>query len=140
MALEAIADSGREAYDETYDEAYDFAIEGREPFQVDMRPMVRQIVNDMQGGESVNRIAARFHNTLVNVADDMCSRMRASTGLTRVCLAGGCFQNVRLLSSCVQRLRHGGFEVFFPQQVPINDGGIAFGQAAIACELTRRDG
>ncbi|HEY4358542.1 MAG TPA: carbamoyltransferase HypF [Acidobacteriaceae bacterium] len=130
MALEAIADGA--------DEAYDFTIEEREPLQVDMRRMVRQIVDDLQRGDAAGWIAARFHNTLVAVVVDVCSRMRRATGLSRVCLSGGCFQNVRLLCGCLYALRVDGFEVFFQQQVPANDGGIALGQAAIACEMLRR--
>jgi hydrogenase maturation protein HypF len=127
MALEAIADGA--------DEVYDFAIEGRKPVQVDMRPMVRQIVDDVQRGDPSGRISARFHNTLIAVVGQVCTRMRVETGLGRVCLSGGCFQNVRLLSGCLRTLRSDGFEVFFQQQVPTNDGGISLGQAAVACEL-----
>jgi hydrogenase maturation protein HypF len=129
MALEAIADGA--------DEVYDFVIEGRKPIQVDMRPMVRQIVDDLQRGEPASRISARFHNTLIAVVGEVCARMRMETGLRRVCLSGGCFQNIRLLSGCLRTLRSDGFEVFFQQQVPTNDGGIALGQAAVACELLR---
>jgi hydrogenase maturation protein HypF len=129
-ALEAIADSSSEAYE--------FAIAGTRPAQVDMRPTVRQIVEERQGGVPVSAIAARFHNTLVEVVGEVCVRMRQQTGLTRVCLSGGCFQNARLLGGCVHRLRSDAFEVFFQQQVPANDGGIALGQAAIASALLRR--
>lgn len=127
MALEAISGSA--------DEIYDFAIEGGAPFQVDMRPMVRQIVHDVEGGRPPSGSAARFHNTLVAAAAKACDRIRIETGLQRVCLSGGCFQNMRLLRGCVRALEAGGFEVFFQQQIPCNDGGIALGQAAIANEL-----
>lgn len=130
MALEAIADGANEAYN--------FTIEGQRPSQVDMRQMVREIVDDVQRGEPANKISARFHNTLVKVVGGVCARMRKDTGLRRVCLSGGCFQNVRLLQACLHTLRSDNFEVFFQQQVPCNDGGIAFGQAAVACELLRR--
>jgi hydrogenase maturation protein HypF len=130
MALEAIADDATEAYD--------FSIDGHKPLQVDMRPMVRQIVDDVDRGVKQSTMAARFHNTLVRVVGDVCARMREETGLQRVCLSGGCFQNVRFLSGCLQTLRSNGFKVFFQQQVPCNDGGIALGQAAIAHGLMRR--
>jgi len=129
MALEAIAESA--------DGTYEFAIGGKGPAEVDMRPMVRQIVGAVRRGGPTGRISGRFHNTLVAVVADVCERMRRSTGLERVCLSGGCFQNVRLLRGCVKALRANGFQVYFQQQVPTNDGGIAFGQAAIACELLR---
>jgi hydrogenase maturation protein HypF len=127
MMLEAVA--------EAVEGLYGFSIEGEGPAQVDMRPMVRQIVGDIQRGESASRISARFHNTLIAVAADVCECMRRSSGLKTVCLSGGCFQNVRLLSGCLEALRARGFDVYFQQRVPANDGGIAFGQAAVACEL-----
>ena len=130
IALESLATSATEAYD--------YAIDGRDPAQVDMRLMVRQIVDELRRGEPASAISARFHNTLAMVVCDVCVRMRRATGLTRVCLSGGCFQNVRLLSACVDELRARGFQVFYQRAVPANDGGIALGQAAVACELLRR--
>jgi len=130
MTLEAIADDG--------EGVYDFAVHGLRPLEIDMRPMVLQIVNAVERRESAGRIAARFHNTLIAVVGEICERIRKDTGLSRVCLSGGCFQNVRLLRGSLQTLRASGFEVFFQQQVPANDGGIALGQAAIASELLRR--
>jgi hypothetical protein len=52
MALEAIADDA--------DQAYDFAVQGRKPVQVDMRPMVRQILGQLESGEPASRISGRF--------------------------------------------------------------------------------
>jgi hydrogenase maturation protein HypF len=49
-----------------------------------------------------------------------------------VCLSGGTFQNLRLVSRTAGLLREAGFEVFLHAAVPPNDGGIALGQAAIA--------
>ena len=52
--------------------------------------------------------------------------------LRTVCLSGGVFQNRRLASTLLRRLARDGFEVFINRQVPVNDGGISYGQAAIA--------
>jgi hydrogenase maturation protein HypF len=52
-----------------------------------------------------------------------------------VCLSGGTFQNVYLLSRTVQLLREEGFEVYTHAAVPPNDGGLSLGQAAIASRL-----
>jgi hydrogenase maturation protein HypF len=134
MVLEAIAAEG--ADDE---KRYDFTITGQTPAQVDMRPMVRQIVRDVEQARPAGVIAARFHNTLIAVAAEVCRRMRNDFGLSRVCLSGGCFQNLRLLRGCVETLRADNFELFFQRQVPANDAGISLGQAAIACELIRRE-
>ncbi|MDR3735562.1 MAG: carbamoyltransferase HypF [Acidobacteriaceae bacterium] len=127
MELEAIAS-------EELTERYEIAMASGE---VDLRPMVRQIVQDVAAGVDQPRIAARFHNTLVVVAVEMSRQMKQQFGLRRVCLSGGCFQNLRLLSGCVQSLRADGFEVFYQRKVPANDGGISLGQAAVACEIIR---
>jgi len=96
-------------------------------------------VEDVQHGEAQAAIAARFHTTVTAVIVEVCRRMRSDLQLHRVCLSGGCFQNVLLLESCLRALRENGFEVFFQRVVPANDGGISLGQAAIACELLRRE-
>ena len=117
--------------------AYSFALGGTAPVEVDLRPMIRQIVEDVERGEDRRRIAARFHTTLVEVIAAVCTRMRDELGLQRVCLSGGCFQNARLLEGTVVVLRERGFDIFFQREVPANDGGISVGQAAIACEMLR---
>lgn len=131
MALEAIASHMTE-------ERYDFTITAQSPAQIDFRPMIRQIVSDLRLGTPIGRIAGRFHNTLVAAALAVCHDIRNRLGLGRICLSGGCFQNARLLRQMVETLRTNGFEVFHHRDIPANDGGISFGQAAIACELIRR--
>lgn len=121
-----------------HDASYEFGLAGEGPLEVDLRAMVRAIVVDLEGRESTAVIATRFHNTLARVIVEVCGRMREASGLSRVCLSGGCFQNVKLLRGAVDGLRKAGFEVYFHSQVPANDGGISLGQAAIACERIRR--
>jgi hydrogenase maturation protein HypF len=64
----------------------------------------------------------------------MCLRMRRESGIGRVCLSGGTFQNMRLLTLAARALRASGFELFLHRKVPPNDGGTALGQAMIAAE------
>jgi len=135
MELEAIAEGDGESYG--------FALQPGakgSAMQVDLRPMIRAMVQEMQNGVRMSTMAARFHHTLVEVAIAVSLRMRDELGLTRVCLGGGCFQNMRLLDGCVTGLRAQGFDVFYPVDVPANDGGIALGQAAIAAEVMRSRG
>jgi hydrogenase maturation protein HypF len=135
MMLEAAADDAPERVSA---EPYPFDIAGDAPADVDLRRMIRAIVEDVRHGEQQNRIAARFHATLVAIIVEVCRRVRSTTQLGRVCLSGGCFQNALLLAGSVQALRADGFEVFTHREVPANDGGISLGQAAIACEILRR--
>lgn len=133
MGLEAIAADG---VHEPYVAAMDQSTSG--PVTVDTREMIWQIAEDMGHGVSPSIISARFHQTLIHTIIEVCRRIRWQTGLDRVCLSGGCFQNVRLLKGSVDGLKADGFAVYFPQRVPANDGGISLGQAIIACELVRR--
>ena len=48
-----------------------------------------------------------------------------------VVLTGGCFQNTLLLGQAVQLLRAQGRGVFWPRRLPVNDGSLAAGQAAV---------
>ncbi|MEQ8215519.1 MAG: hypothetical protein ABRQ30_04425, partial [Smithellaceae bacterium] len=62
---------------------------------------------------------------------------KGETGIERVALSGGCFQNRILLSKSVTELENAGFSVYFHKQVPANDGGIALGQAVVAASLIK---
>ncbi len=77
-------------------------------------------------------ISARFHNTVGAIVTDVCSAARQKTGVGRVALSGGCFQNVYLLGRTIDALESRGFDVLTHHLVPANDGGIALGQAVIA--------
>ena len=124
IELEAIADGSCE-------ERYEFEISGED---VDFRPMMERIVKETAAPAVV---AARFHNTLAEAIHEMCLRMRQESGLNRVCLSGGTFQNVYLLTRAVAGLRRHGFEVFLHSEVPPNDGGLSLGQAVIGSRLCR---
>jgi hydrogenase maturation protein HypF len=112
--------------------AYPFEIDAGAPFQVDLRAAIRAIVHDVEGGGEIGEISARFHLTVARVIVACCQRIGESSGLNRVCLSGGAFQNLRLLGHTVASLREKHFEVFIHRRVPTNDGGLALGQAVIA--------
>jgi hydrogenase maturation protein HypF len=61
-------------------------------------------------------------------------------GFDTVVLSGGCFQNAVLLGQTARRLREAGFAVLIPSNVPMNDGGLALGQAVIAATRLLDDG
>jgi hydrogenase maturation protein HypF len=103
---------------------------------ISFRPMVRALVSDQQSGVPLPVISARFHNTLVAVAETVAHKMRAHYGTRTVVLTGGVFQNRYLLERCEDRLEADGFRVFSPLAVPANDAGIALGQMAVAARKT----
>ena len=77
-------------------------------------------------------LAAAFQATIAEVTRELLSDARARTGLRTVCLSGGVFQNRRLASALLRELASDGFEPNINRQVPVNDGGVSYGQAAIA--------
>ena len=121
-------------------ESYPFEIGANSPWEIDMRPAIERLVQEIQVKVSVSLIAAKFHNTLVAVIVEVCRRLRETDGLNLVCLSGGTFQNAYLLGRLVPALRECGFEVYLNRKVPINDGGIALGQAAVANAIVQHGG
>ncbi len=109
------------------DEAYPAPLSSDSPRQADWGPMIAQILADTAAGVSPCLISARFHNTLAA----WIVQAARQVGLGRVVLTGGCFQNRYLTERAVRALRQAGFEAYWHQQVPPNDGGIALGQMAV---------
>jgi hydrogenase maturation protein HypF len=118
---------------------YPFQVEYTDPWQVDVRPMIESVVRELQEGETVGAIAARFHNTLAVMIAEVCRELRRRESLNKVCLSGGTFQNMFLLDGTLAALADYNFEVFLHEKVPPNDGGISLGQAVIANAAIRKE-
>ncbi|HQZ15407.1 MAG TPA: carbamoyltransferase HypF [Vicinamibacteria bacterium] len=116
------------ALDVDDDTHYPFGFEGE---ALDWAPMITALEGDRSSGLPVSRMARRFHNTLTEMIVTVAKR----EGLPRVCLTGGCFQNLILAEGTIERLKASGITPYWHQRVPPNDGGIALGQlvAAAAC-------
>jgi hydrogenase maturation protein HypF len=91
--------------------------------------VVAAVHDDLAAGRPREAIAAAFHETIARAAADSCAEADAQG---KVVLSGGSFQNLRLLASTSARLQQHGFEVLLHRTVPPNDGGISYGQAAVA--------
>ena len=100
--------------------------------QLDLRPLIRQVVADCRAGRDREEIALAFHLAMAAGLRAVCENLRAETGLETVALSGGVFQNALLLTEAVATLTKAGFRVLHHRLVPPNDGGISLGQAAIA--------
>jgi hydrogenase maturation protein HypF len=74
-------------------------------------------------------LSMKFHRTVAALIREAARWARREAGIDRVVLSGGVFQNRLLLDLTLAELETEGFRVAVPQWVPINDGGIAFGQA-----------
>jgi len=98
------------------------------PWVLDWGPLIRGVVQDARAQLPPGGIAARAHNTLVEAIVQVAQR----GGERRVVLTGGCFQNRYLTEQAVARLQAAGFQPYWHQRVPPNDGGIALGQVVAA--------
>ena len=111
--------------------ALDFEREG-ELLRFDWRGMICEIVRERERGTDGGTIAARFMNTLLDAAVRQCLYARELSGLERVVLSGGCFQNLYLLRRLPAMLEQEGFTVFRHRRVSPNDEGLSLGQILIA--------
>lgn len=116
---------------------FEFIAEGQ-AFKVCMNNTINSIIKDLQAGVPKEVIASRFHETIANVVLEACIRISKYTGLNKVVLSGGVFQNMILLDKCVTKLEGRGFNVYLHSRVPSNDGGIALGQAVMAIARVSR--
>jgi len=91
--------------------------------------LIRAVHDDREAGRRAPEIAAAFHEGVAAAAASVCAE---TTDLRTVVLSGGSFQNLRLLGSTRSRLEQLGYRVLTHRLVPPNDGGISYGQAAIA--------
>jgi hydrogenase maturation protein HypF len=110
------------------DKVYQFEVTDDLPCIVDWTPMIPEILIDLQKGQPIGNISAKFHNTLTESIVAVARKI----GETRILLTGGCFQNRYLVERSVGRLLDAGFRPYWHQRVPPNDGGIALGQAVAA--------
>ncbi len=100
---------------------------------VDWRPALEAAIADFRKGASPGAISAAVHAGLVEAMAAVAER----AGIARVVLTGGCFQNVRLTEAAIAALGSAGFDVFWHERVPPNDGGLAVGQAVWASWMAK---
>ena len=110
------------------------------PLVMDARPLVRALVDDLDAGVDAGTIAARFHNALAATTAHGCTLAAERASTDTVVLSGGVFQNRRLLGRTASLLSDGGLRVLTPELLPPNDGGIAYGQLAVAAARVAADG
>jgi len=120
MRLEALVDA-------SFEETYTIEIADK----ISFKNMFLGIMDDLKMQLPKEKIAAKFHNTLVSVIVEQVCKMREIYHIDKICLSGGTFQNKYLLEKIEIALRNINFEVFIPEKFPVNDAGIALGQLYI---------
>lgn len=99
---------------------------------LDPQPLIESLLNGIEAGTPADRLALEFHiaitHATTHIACEICNRENLDT----VALSGGVFMNRLLLQLLTHELKNAGLAVLVPHTVPVNDGCIAYGQAAIA--------
>jgi hydrogenase maturation protein HypF len=121
--------------------AYRYHIDrSTQPMEIDLRPAVCSLVEDLLDGVRTPLISARFHNTITAATVGMvrdAATVLGTRARPAVVLTGGCFQNAYLAERASAALTR-DFDVYLHRDVPPGDGGIALGQAVIAAALVER--
>jgi hydrogenase maturation protein HypF len=103
-------------------------------------PLLTALDERRLAGDDVGILATRFHESVAAGTASLVERVAEVTGLRTIVLAGGVFQNARLLSRLTARLTASGFVVLVPRTLSPNDGAISFGQAALAAAILHDEG
>jgi hydrogenase maturation protein HypF len=127
IELEAACDPGERGF-------YDLPVDGAE---LDARPLIHAVLADVQGRVPVGTVAARFHNAVARATVTACARAASTAGTEVVVLSGGVFANRRLLETTVAGVAAAGLRALVPALLPPGDGGISYGQAAVAAAQQR---
>ena len=96
------------------------------------KPLFEALLEGTRAGVPAGRLALDFHVTIARVSARIASEICTREGLDTVALSGGVFMNRLLLQLLTRELKSRGLTALVPHSVPVNDGCIAYGQAAIA--------
>lgn len=102
------------------------------PLILNPKPLFEALLSRIETGESADRLALDFHIAIARSSARIAREICAREGIDTVALSGGVFMNRLLLQLFTHELKDAGLAVLVPHAVPVNDGCIAYGQAAIA--------
>ena len=106
--------------------------------EFDTRPVLADLFNGLERGEPAEDLAWFFHDAVASGFAAMAQRVSEQTDIRTVGLSGGVFCNGLLTALMVERLECYGLEVLVHKRVPPNDGGLAYGQAAVVAARRQR--
>lgn len=101
-------------------------------FTMDTGELLATLLAGLKNNTAPEQLAYAFHLAIADLASAAVTDAKQRTGINTVALSGGVFMNRLLLQTVVRQLEEQGFVVLVPRNVPVNDGCIAYGQAAIA--------
>lgn len=125
-------------------DGYPITIEGGdweklEPMRMKVAPLWAELLHDLRSGLSNARVAARFHAGVANAFTRAAAAARAATAIGTVALSGGVMHNRRLARLLRSGLEAEGFQVYQHRRVSPGDGGLSYGQAAVAAAKLKKN-
>ena len=99
---------------------------------LDPKPLFEALLSGIEAGVPADKLALDFHIAIARASARIASEICAREGIDIVALSGGVFMNRLLLRLLTRELKDAGLAVLVPHTVPVNDGCIAYGQAAVA--------
>ena len=99
---------------------------------LDPQPLFEALLEGIEAGVPTGRLALGFHIAIARASARIASEICAREGIDTVALSGGVFMNRLLLRLLTRELKDAGLAALVPRTVPVNDGCIAYGQAAVA--------
>lgn len=102
------------------------------PLILNPKPLFEALLSRIETGESADRLALGFHIAIARSSARIAREICARESIDTVALSGGVFMNRLLLQLLTHDLKDAGLAVLVPHAVPVNDGCIAYGQAAVA--------
>ena len=106
---------------------------------LDVAPVFKAMLDDMQAGVPIGQIACWFHDAFVRVIMDMAELVRAVYGISLVALGGGVFMNRYLIERTLVQLQERGFTVALNKDLPPNDASISYGQAVLGLHTQTKE-
>lgn len=102
------------------------------PYVLDQKALFEALLEGIEAEAPAGRLALDFHIAIARSSARIAREICAREGIDTVALSGGVFMNRLLLQLLTRELKSTGLAVLVPHSVPINDGCIAYGQAAVA--------
>lgn len=102
------------------------------PYVLNQKALFEALLGGIEAGAPADRLALDFHVAVARSSARITSDICVHEGIDTVALSGGVFMNRLLLQLLTRELKSAGFTVLVPHTVPVNDGCIAYGQAAVA--------
>lgn len=104
----------------------------RRPLVLDPSSLFKALLEGIRAGAPADRLALDFHVAVARSSARIATEICAREDIGAVALSGGVFMNRLLLRLLTRELKNAGLTVLVPHTVPVNDGCIAYGQAAVA--------